>query len=114
MKKYALCKTKIEIGNVSKLANILRKGIKSIYEAALEACNYCFDTKTISVFDTFNEGYKNLINEYTILDKEETAHGKIYVAYIYFLEEREYNDEDFELTGHGWTAQERWNSELDL
>lgn len=64
--------------------------------------------KTLAIFDTFDVGYKALIECHSTADLCYTECGKLLDCWITWLEEREYDEDgEYELTGNEWWAIER-------
>jgi hypothetical protein len=86
----------------SKMANY--PSLRGVY-----ADRYTGDAnKTLAIFDTFDGGYKALIECHSTADLCYTGCGKLLDCWITWLEEREYDEDgEYELTGNEWRAIER-------
>lgn len=107
MKKYALCTAHAEI-STQRIIHKVEDGELSIFEGVY-ADRYTGDAnKTLDIFDTFDGGYKALIESLSIADLCYTGRGKLLVCCITWLEERKYDEDGkYELTGTVWRAIER-------
>lgn len=107
MKKYALCTAHAEI-STQRIRHKVEDGELSIFEGVY-AAGYTGDAnKTLAIFDTFDGGYKALIECHSTADLCYTGCSKLLDCWIMWLEEREYNEVgEYELTGNVWRAIER-------
>lgn len=61
--------------------------------------------KTLAIFDTFDGGYKAIIECHSTADLCYTGCGKLLDCWITWLEDREYDEDgEYELTGYEWRA----------
>lgn len=107
MKKYALCTAHAEI-STQQIIHKVEDGELSIFEGVY-ADRYTGDAnKTLAIFDTFDGGYKTLIECHSIAGLCYTGCSKLLDCWITWLEEREYDENgEYELTGNVWRAIER-------
>lgn len=107
MKKYALCTANAEI-STRRIMHKVEDGEISIFEGVY-ADGYTGDAnKTLAIFDTFDGGYKALIECDSTADMCKTGCSKLLDCWITWLEEREYDEDgEYELTGNEWQAIER-------
>lgn len=107
MKKYALCTAHAEI-STQRIRHKVEDGKLSIFEGVY-ADRYTGDAnKTLAIFDTFDGGYKALIECHSTADLCYTGCGKLLDCCITWLEEREYDENGkYELTGNVWRAIEK-------
>ncbi len=107
MKKYALCTAHAEI-STQQIIHKVEDGELSIFEGVY-ADRYTGDVnKTLAIFDTFDGGYKALIECHSTADLCYTGCSKLLDCWLTWLEEREYDEGgEYELTGNVWRAIER-------
>ena len=107
MKKYALCTAHAEI-STQKIMRKVKDGEISIYEGVYTDGYSGAANQTLAIFDSFDKGYKALIEHTSTADSRCTAHGKLLDCCITWLEERVCDaDGEYEVTGTIWRALER-------